>query len=104
MSQTQADKLKEILNTKDDNHSTKIITITSGKGGVGKSTITANLALILSQMGYKVGIFDGDIGLANLDIIFNVRAKKTILDVLRGEALLSEVIIEINKNSPIFFV
>jgi len=98
MSQTQADKLKEILNTKDDNHSTKIITITSGKGGVGKSTITANLALILSQMGYKVGIFDGDIGLANLDIIFNVRAKKTILDLLRGEALLSEVIIEINKN------
>ncbi len=79
-------------------HKTKFIAITSGKGGVGKSTITSNLALLLSISGLKVAVFDADIGLANLDIMFNVSAPKNILHVLKGEATLDEVIVPIRKN------
>ncbi len=77
---------------------TKFVAVTSGKGGVGKSTITSNLALLLSVSGLKVAVFDADIGLANLDVMFNVSAPKTILDVLQEKAALDEVVIPIRRN------
>ena len=76
----------------------RFIAITSGKGGVGKSTISANCAYLLSQLGYRVGVFDADIGLANLDIIYNVNPKTNILHVMKGEAEFEEILIEINSN------
>ncbi|HEY8269536.1 MAG TPA: MinD/ParA family protein [Pseudobdellovibrionaceae bacterium] len=78
--------------------STRTISITSGKGGVGKTTLTANLALRLSQTGNKVLIFDGDLGMANVDILFGVKTEGNIHDVLRGNKAITEVMVEVAKD------
>lgn len=65
----------------------KLVSISSGKGGVGKTTVTCNLALSLAEQNKKVLILDGDLGMANVDIFFGVRAFKTSYDVLKGSSL-----------------
>ncbi|MBL0709120.1 MAG: P-loop NTPase [Sulfurimonas sp.] len=99
----QAEKLEELVASNSSqaykkSKKTRFIAITSGKGGVGKSTISSNLAYMLAKSGLNVGIFDADIGLANLDVMFNVKAKKNILHVLKGEATVSEILIPITRN------
>ncbi|BCD61620.1 flagellar biosynthesis protein FlhG [Nitratiruptor sp. YY08-26] len=76
----------------------RFVTITSGKGGVGKSTLAANISYLLSIYGYKTAIFDADVGLANQDIIFNVKPQNTILDVLKGDANFEDIVVQLNNN------
>jgi flagellar biosynthesis protein FlhG len=97
---TQASSLEALMKRQDGagGGATRVIAITSGKGGVGKSTLSANIAYVLASRGAKVGIMDADIGLANLDVMFNVRAEKTILDVLKGEASFEQIVLPIEKN------
>lgn len=77
---------------------TRVISITSGKGGVGKTSVVSNMALQFAREGKKVLILDGDLGMANVDIMFNVRAKLHILDVVKGRATLKEILIEVAPN------
>ena len=71
-----------------------IIAITSGKGGVGKTFISANLAAALTRHGLKVLVLDADLGLANLDVVLNLHPKITLHDVFIGRASLEEAVIE----------
>lgn len=71
-----------------------VITITSGKGGVGKTNITANLAYQLRRLGRRVLVLDGDLGLANLDILFGLTPQYNIAHVLAGEKRLSEIVMQ----------
>lgn len=77
---------------------TRVISITSGKGGVGKTTLVSNLALQLGREGKRVLILDGDLGMANVDIMFNVRPVGTIHDVVRGEAEVRDILIDVAHN------
>jgi len=96
---TQASRLEELIDEQHSRkHSARVIAVTSGKGGVGKSTLSANIAYVLAKKGYKVGLLDADIGLANLDVMFNVRADKNILHVLKGEASFEDIIIKLDRN------
>jgi flagellar biosynthesis protein FlhG len=97
---TQAGKLQELMSVsaKPRNPNTRFVCFTSGKGGVGKSTISANTAYILSTMGYKTALFDADIGLANLDVLLGVKTNKNILHVLKREASLKDIIVQVDTN------
>jgi flagellar biosynthesis protein FlhG len=72
----------------------RVIAVSSGKGGVGKTNIVGNLAIALARIGKKVLILDADLGLANLDIIFNVHPEYNIGHVLNGEKELPDIIVE----------
>ncbi len=72
----------------------KVIAITSGKGGVGKTNVVGNLAIACQRMGKRVLIFDADLGLANIDIIFGLNPKHNIEEVIKGEKELSQVIVK----------
>ncbi len=71
----------------------KVMAVTSGKGGVGKTFVSANLAAALSKRGLRVLVLDADLGLANLDVVLNLYPKVTLHDVFTGKAKLEEAII-----------
>lgn len=84
----------------------QIITITSGKGGVGKTTAVANLAVALASNGSKVVCIDGDIGLRNLDVILGLenRIVYDIVDVIEGRCRLKQAMIRDKKLSGLFLI
>ncbi|MGP1561953.1 MAG: AAA family ATPase [Helicobacteraceae bacterium] len=95
----QAHKLTQMVKTNSQSAAnTRFVSIASGKGGVGKTTISANLGYTLAAMGKKVALFDADIGLANLDVALGVKASHDILDVLKGEKKLAEIVMEVEPN------
>ena len=72
----------------------RVITVTSGKGGVGKTNLTLALALALTSLGRRVLVWDADLGLANIDVLLGLKTTATIHDLLSGEKTLSEIIVQ----------
>lgn len=72
----------------------RVISVTSGKGGVGKSNVVSNLAMALSAQGKKVLIIDADLGLGNIDVLLGLTPLYNLNNVLNGERTISEIIVE----------
>jgi flagellar biosynthesis protein FlhG len=70
----------------------RTIAVTSGKGGVGKTNLSANVGLSLVERGKRVVIFDADLGLANLDVVLGTKAQFSLQHVLSGEKKLTEIV------------
>ncbi|WP_206099422.1 MinD/ParA family protein [Rheinheimera riviphila] len=71
----------------------KVIAVTGGKGGVGKTNVTLNLAMAMAQMGKKVLVLDADLGLANCDVMLGLRVERNLSHVLSGEAELDDILV-----------
>lgn len=83
-----------------------VVTISSGKGGVGKTTTTANLAVALAGLGYKVVCIDGDIGLRNLDVVLGLenRIVYDLVDVVEGRCRLRQAMIRDKRLPELFLI
>jgi flagellar biosynthesis protein FlhG len=97
----QASRLRDLARTQTSGQPTpqtffkgRVMAITSGKGGVGKTNVVAGLAIALARMGQRVVVMDADFGLANLDILLGLTPNYTLEHVLRGEKLLEEILVE----------
>jgi septum site-determining protein MinD len=84
----------------------QVVTVTSGKGGVGKTTTTANIAAALADMGQKVVCIDGDIGLRNLDVVLGLenRIVYDVVDVVEGRCRLRQAMIRDKRLPELFLI
>jgi len=73
---------------------TRVITVTSGKGGVGKTSISLNLAISMALKGFRVAVFDADLGLANINILTGIYPEKHLIDVIEGRCRFEDIIIK----------
>lgn len=97
----QASKLKDFVKNNDmgmqkdqkyDSNNSRIIAVASGKGGVGKSTITVNLALALRELDQDIFVIDSDIGMANIDVLLGLNSKYDLNHVLEGICTLKQAV------------
>ena len=84
----QADTLRRVMGKRQNTMPSKVLAVSSGKGGVGKTNVVANLALALTRKGHRVLIFDADIGLNNIDILLGLAPQYHIGHVFNGEKTL----------------
>lgn len=90
---------EEVMPALQIKRSARVITVTSGKGGVGKSNITINLAIALSEQGFRIVILDADFGLANIDVLFGIVPRYTMLDMIKNQKSIIEILADGPKNT-----
>lgn len=74
---------------------TQAVAVASGKGGVGKSNLSLNLAIEVARTGRRVAIFDADLGCANVDVLCNLQVRSTLADVISGKRRLAEIMVKV---------
>jgi flagellar biosynthesis protein FlhG len=104
MMEDQAERLREMMRTRSsvqekpsqakEVKKTRIITITSGKGGVGKTNVSVNMALAYARLGKKVVVMDADLGLANVNVMLNMVPKFNLYHVIRKQKTMKEILLE----------
>ncbi len=82
-------------------HPAQVIAVTGGKGGVGKTNVSVNLAAALAQAGQRVVLMDADLGLANVDVLLGLRPQHTIVDLLSGDCILSDIMVSAGERFKI---
>ncbi len=92
---TQTDFLKEIVKARSP---VVTLAVSSGKGGVGKTTVSIVLSWLLAERGKRVYLIDGDLGLANVDVMLGLSPKLNLYNVAKGEATIDEVLVEVLPN------
>jgi len=85
----QAQNLRDLVNKRQE---IRILSVASGKGGVGKTSVAVNLAIALSRLGVRVLVLDADFGLANVDVMLGTTSKYDVSHFLRGEKSINEII------------
>jgi flagellar biosynthesis protein FlhG len=92
----QAEKLREMMQVRSDKpkHNTRIIAVSSGKGGVGKTNIAINLAIAYAKIGKKVIVMDADLGLANVNVVLGVIPKYNLYHLIRRQKKLRDIIMD----------
>jgi flagellar biosynthesis protein FlhG len=100
----QAERLREMMRDKNsvreksalprEPKKTRIVTITSGKGGVGKTNMSVNMALAYARLGKKVVVMDADLGLANVNVMLNIVPKFNLYHVISKQKTMREILIE----------
>ena len=90
----QAQQLRNVIKMQNQNNGkpARVMTITSGKGGVGKSNLAVNLAIQFSKAGKRVIIFDADFGLANIEVMFGAIPKYNLSDLIYGDKSIKDII------------
>jgi flagellar biosynthesis protein FlhG len=89
----QTTTLRQAVAVKEPGRIVRVVAVTSGKGGVGKTNVTANLAVALAHLGRRVMVLDADLGLGNLDVLLGLTPKFSLADVLSGQRRLREVLV-----------
>ena len=88
----QASKLRQMVSSSNEMSNARVIAVTSGKGGVGKTSLSVNLAIEIAKMGKKVVIFDADFGLANVEVMLGIRPQYNLLDLIHNDKTIEEII------------
>ena len=88
----QAEQLRKLMQQTDVKPKARVITVTSGKGGVGKTSISINLAIQLTRLGKRVVVFDADFGLANIEVMLGVRPQYNLADMMFHGKDLTDII------------